>query len=330
MQMIYLSNFISILFAFLWASLSAQPIINVNIGMDTSTVGKEIEVILELPAEMSINSLKLVLIEKEVFDNISDSIINTGDLEMGDFEISDFGDLSGENNTIFFQNINITDENKINISLRIWDHGTFYILSFPDNENEFYRADISAEHFPSIHILPSIDPDDPDETLAPIKDIIKQKKEFYDYIAWYHFLILIIPIIILLLWLHKKLKTKKEIAIENEIRQPVIPYLDALKKLNELKSEKIWMKGMVKEFHQQLTFILREYLYRKYGFNALEQSTTEIRNTISIYINDKKHIDTISDILQISDLVKFAKAKVEEDLNEKFLDNTIELINTLK
>jgi hypothetical protein len=321
-----LNIIISALLIICWSSLSAQTHISIDAVTDTSIAGKEIELIVELPSDRNFNSISLLLIETKGIDHIEDSAIYVKDLINRDFEISDFGQWIGNNNVINFEDENAPYKNTL--SIRIWDEGSFYLIPVPDDKSEIYISDV--DDFPLIHVLSMIDPDDPDETLAPIKDIIKQKKEFYDHISWYHFLILIIPLVILLIWLNKKMKNKKEIAIKKEIEDPVIPYIDALNKLNELKSEKIWLQGRVKEFHQQLTFILREYLHRKYGFNALEQSTTEIRNTINIHIDDKKHIDTISDILQISDLVKFARAKVEEDLNEKFLNKTIGLINILK
>ena len=323
-----LLNILSALLIISLTSLSAQPHINIIAGADTSMAGKEIELIVELPADRNFNSISLFLIEIEAIEIISDSVIYTNDLNPGDFEISNFGDWNGDNN-IFL----LTDSDKPaknTVAVRIWDDGSFYLITLPDKEDKIHLSDIISGRFPVIHIMSVIDPDDPDETLASIKDIIRQKKEFADYISWYHFLILTIPLLIFLIWFYNKFIKKKEVEIKKEMPEPVIPHLDALNKLKELKNEKIWLKGMTKEFHQRLTFVLREYLHRKYGFNALEQSTTEIINTLSNYIDDKKHNDTISDILQISDLVKFARAKVEEDLNEKFLDETIDLVNILK
>ncbi|MBK6392102.1 MAG: hypothetical protein IPF70_16270 [Saprospiraceae bacterium] len=50
--------------------------------------------------------------------------------------------------------------------------------------------------------------------------------------------------------------------IEAVIEAPVVipPHKCLCKKLYALKESKLWGKGEVKEYHVQLTFILREYL----------------------------------------------------------------------
>ena len=103
----------------------------------------------------------------------------------------------------------------------------------------------------------------------------------------------------------------------------------ALAKLLTMKQEKIWLIGKTKEYHQQLTKVLKEYLENKYVFRALEMSSTEVIENLNNIIENKRHIDIIIDILHISDLIKFAKVDIEIDLNEVYLDKSIKLINEL-
>ena len=118
------------------------------------------------------------------------------------------------------------------------------------------------------------------------------------------------------LFINKKTTEK----YKNTIKKKVIPaHLIALEKLNKLKKEEIWKQGKVKEFQSQLTFILREYLENRYNIRALEQTTGEILQSLYNIDMDNKDINIIKNILQIADMVKFAKAKPGEDIHKKFL-----------
>ena len=123
---------------------------------------------------------------------------------------------------------------------------------------------------------------------------------------------------------------KSPVQPSRKIKKSPPAHIIALKKLSKLKAEKIWREGKVKEFQSQLTYILREYLENRYKIQALEQTTGEIVHSLQKIKLDNKDIDTIKNILQIADMVKFAKAKPEEDINERFLNETIDFVERTK
>lgn len=170
---------------------------------------------------------------------------------------------------------------------------------------------------------------EPDSTgLLPIKGIIQEKSKWTDYLAW------IIGVLSLLVayGLYRYLQYKKKSKmIEAVIEVPVVipPHEIALQKLYALKESKLWEKGEVKEYHVQLTFILREYLEHRYGIPALESTSHEILRDIRS-LSLKEHVSTIDEILNIADWVKFAKGIPEENVNALALDRTIDLVESTK
>ena len=81
------------------------------------------------------------------------------------------------------------------------------------------------------------------------------------------------------------------------------------------KKKRLWQSGEVKEHYTLLTGILREYLERRYGVNALEQTTDEILQQLSyLQLSDDLITDT-EQLLSVADLIKFAKADPGVDIH---------------
>lgn len=128
-------------------------------------------------------------------------------------------------------------------------------------------------------------------------------------------IILIIAIIVLLLM---RFVFKKKVTIIPEEPEVILPaHVVALEKLEQIKTEKIWQQGQIKQFYTQLTDVIREYLSCAYSINAMEMTTDEI----VALVKKNKDLDEIrivlKEMLELSDLVKFAKFIPLENENEK-------------
>jgi hypothetical protein len=78
--------------------------------------------------------------------------------------------------------------------------------------------------------------------------------------------------------------------------------------------------GRLKEHYSLLTGILREYLERRFGIHALEQTSDQIISQLhDLRLSDKTLQDTTT-LLSISDLVKFAKANPGIDLHAEAIE----------
>lgn len=167
---------------------------------------------------------------------------------------------------------------------------------------------------------------EPDSTgLLPIKGIVKEKDNWQDYIWWYVLLVVLGLVYISYRYIQKrKNKKREEIIVPVEIIKA--PHQIALEKLGALKESRMWEKGEVKEYHSQLTYIIREYLENRYRIPALESTSMEILRDLKKHILESEMIKSVDDILNIADWVKFAKGIPEENANSLALDRAIELV----
>lgn len=168
---------------------------------------------------------------------------------------------------------------------------------------------------------------EPDSTgLLPIKGIIHERAHWSDYQWW------IIAMLSLLSGyiLYRYLQYRKKISSIQEIQVPEIllqPHEIALTKLRELQKSKLWEKGEVKEYHVQLTYILREYLEHRYLMPALESTSMEILKDVKNLQLSEAQVKTIDHILHIADWVKFAKGIPEDQANSQAIERVILLVH---
>lgn len=158
------------------------------------------------------------------------------------------------------------------------------------------------------------------QELKDIKSPFEAELTLLDYLKLYWMFILgglaLIGFIALIIWY---LKTREKPIIEQIIQKPQIPpHVIALEKLTELQKKKLWQSGDLKGYYSSLTTIIREYIELRYNILALEQTTTEILSELS----QKQEIaaelkEKLKELLQLADLVKFAKMKTLAEENEK-------------
>ncbi|MDI6765701.1 MAG: hypothetical protein QME52_02600 [Bacteroidota bacterium] len=93
----------------------------------------------------------------------------------------------------------------------------------------------------------------------------------------------------------------------------------ALEALRSLESEKLWQRGKIKDYHSQLTDIIRTYIERKFKILAMESTSDEILSALVDGIVVKEMKESLKEILIRADLVKFAKFQPIAEENETSL-----------
>ncbi|MDE6297694.1 MAG: DUF4381 domain-containing protein [Muribaculaceae bacterium] len=108
------------------------------------------------------------------------------------------------------------------------------------------------------------------------------------------------------------------------------PYESAIAALKELKEKKLWENGMEKEYFTTLTDILRTYLFRRFGINAMEMTSRQILSALSANKETKDQRPMIRQILDMADFVKFAKVRPLPADNIQSFDNAVKFVEDTK
>ena len=177
-----------------------------------------------------------------------------------------------------------------------------------------------------------IQPFEVDTTLAitDIKDIERAPIWWWGIIRWILLALLIAGIAVggwyLWRWWQSKRKPEEE-EINPELLRPADEV--ALEKLDEIKAAKIWKDGKIKEYQTDLTDVVREYIGRRFGVQSTEKTSDETLRAMKPLI-DKDLFSSLSKMLQLADLVKFAKWHTTPDENEQGLTTAYEFVNQTK
>ena len=108
------------------------------------------------------------------------------------------------------------------------------------------------------------------------------------------------------------------------------PYEEAVAALQRLKDRQLWQNGQEKEYYSELTDILRVYIDRRFGINAVEMSSTEIKQTLRHNEQTKLASEQVDQLLTIADFVKFAKFSPLADENVLSLRHAQEFVELTK
>lgn len=156
--------------------------------------------------------------------------------------------------------------------------------------------------------------------LRPIKDIMEEHVKIGDWIHYVLIPLALILVIILIIFLLRRLTRKKTEAPVIEKKVFIPAHITAFKKIEELKGKELWQKGEIKPYYSEISYIAREYLENRYDINALESVIHEITSDLK----DKDIPDILQqrliETLRTTDMVKFAKAKPQEETHRKVMD----------
>ncbi len=111
--------------------------------------------------------------------------------------------------------------------------------------------------------------------------------------------------------------------------KPVLPLPQrTLAALDALREEQLPGKGRTQEFYFRLSEILRGYLGEKYGFEALESTSSELLDSIRRLHTPGLQVKELTDFALRSDMAKFAKVLPTPDECKGSLEFGYRLVHT--
>ncbi len=168
-------------------------------------------------------------------------------------------------------------------------------------------------------------------TLRPISPIIDEPLSWRDALPYFIAAIILTLLLYVVYWYYNR-KKMREVATQIAPELTVSPHIIAFEKLNILQNKQLWQQGNTKDYYIELTYIIREYLEKRYSLPILEQTTEEFLPIL------KKETDIPVDIFKIlvlqlknADIIKFAKGEASAEQNTEAMQFALLLVEkTLK
>ncbi|MBO7248290.1 MAG: hypothetical protein J6V02_08100 [Bacteroidaceae bacterium] len=166
---------------------------------------------------------------------------------------------------------------------------------------------------------------EPDAFIGP-KNIMKMPLEWQDVKVSVYGGVAFILLLLLVLFLTARYKDNKPIIRIIKVEPKVPAHVKALNDIEKLKGDRLSYSDDAKGYYTNLTDIIREYINERFGFYATEMTSTEIYNELLKH-QEKESLKDLLDLLQMADLVKFAKFKPMLNENDRNLLSAIDFVN---
>ena len=168
-----------------------------------------------------------------------------------------------------------------------------------------------------------------DTTMAykPIVEPIAAPVQMKEVFPWI-LAVLLLALVVFGIWYWRKHRKTKVDADGNIVRGPVIPPYDkAVGDLENLRQQKLWQSGKVKEYFSSLTDIAREYIEGQFGVNAVEMTTDDILEEVKPLHFSQETYNKLKETMEVADLVKFAKYSAANLESENAMNSMTEFVN---
>lgn len=164
----------------------------------------------------------------------------------------------------------------------------------------------------------------PEEDIRDVKD---PQTIPIDWIFWLIILLIVLVIAAAAYFIYMYYKKKNALKQPDKVIVKIPPHKIALNALNALESKKLWQQGKIKEYHSEITEIIRRYFEARFGFLALEMTSNEIIENL----NKRGNINITTkaeEFFSNADLVKFAKFIPMPSVNEEMMKQAYEIVES--
>lgn len=162
-----------------------------------------------------------------------------------------------------------------------------------------------------------------------IKTVMNPTYTFEDWKPLIYLSVLITLLTLILTYVIVRIKDNKPIIRRIKLHPRLAPHKLAMQKIEQIKQDELAKGNDPKYYYTELTDTLRQYISDRFGFNAMEMTTSEIIEHLE-ESEDKTAIDELHELFMTADLVKFAKYVTEINENDRNLITAVDYINQTK
>jgi hypothetical protein len=172
-----------------------------------------------------------------------------------------------------------------------------------------------------------------DTSITKVKDIKAPFDEPFDwhwYLPYVYWGLAILAALIILIIVIRKLTKKGPIEIVIDDTPKVPAHITALETLEKIKQQAIWKDNKTKEYYSEIADTVRLYIEVRFKINALELTSDEVIKVFKSQVVDSESKAKLTQILTLSDFVKFAKQIPIEVEHTLTLNNAFDFVNGTK
>ena len=167
------------------------------------------------------------------------------------------------------------------------------------------------------------------------KDVQDNPFQWSDWSLLFWLSVLTLVLMALGYYLYLRLRDNKPIITSIRIVKRLLPHQKAMKEIEQIKADKMQNAENPKEYYTRLTDTLRKYIEDRYGFNAMEMTSSEIIERLEKALTDDAQAaetmkQELRQLFTTADLVKFAKYSTMINENDANLVSAIDFINQTK
>ena len=167
------------------------------------------------------------------------------------------------------------------------------------------------------------------------KDVQDNPFQWEDWSLSFWLSVLMLVLMAVGYYLYLRLRDNKPIITRIRIVKRLLPHQKAMKEIEQIKADKMQNSENAKEYYTKLTDTLRKYIEDRYGFNAMEMTSSEIIERLERALSEDTESAgnmkaELRQLFTTADLVKFAKYSTMINENDANLVSAIDFINQTK
>ena len=165
--------------------------------------------------------------------------------------------------------------------------------------------------------------------IFPAKEVQDNPFLWSDWSPAFWMSVALVLLLALLYYLFIRLRDNKPVISRIRIIRKLLPHQKAMMEIQRIKADNAKESEDQKDYYTRLTDTLRVYLEERFGFQAMEMTSGEIIDRLKME-EDQTKFDELRQLLEIADLVKFAKYSALMNERDQNMVSVIEFIESTK